>query len=79
MKSIGSKNETDDQATPGPWSRTKRGGRELFFVFLFTLTTIIAPLLREEFYPFSRIAIFTDKPTVYCDYQVLDGSTPWPG
>ena len=46
--------------------------RELILPFVLLAISVAVPVCREELYPFSRMALFTDSGTVYCEYIVRD-------
>jgi hypothetical protein len=62
----------DNSLLPTTASATRQGRRELVVAGLFVFLFAGVPLLRTEFFPFSRAPMFADAPQRYCEYAVTD-------
>lgn len=57
--------------SPVRWHQTARGRRELLIVVGFVAANLGFPVIRTEFFPFSRAPMFWNAPQVYCEYRVV--------
>ena len=54
------------------WVESMRGRKELLAIALFCVINLLVPALFVELYPFTRVTMYSDSPTICYSYKIYD-------